>query len=206
MTTSQPISEARSSDLLTLAQWMAADFSNYQQTFENPRDYAHIHVFFRPLPFEFFAGVGFYSEQVYDYDLWSPYRQGVHRLIEQQNQIYIENYSLKQAYLYAGAARNQDILKTITPECIERRHHCSMIFQREGDRFHGSVEPGDLCLIEKNGCQTYLVSQVEITETTWVSLDRGMDVNTHEQIWGSDFGPLRFEKRESFAHEVPNIL
>ncbi|WP_254721783.1 CpcT/CpeT family chromophore lyase [Kovacikia minuta] len=30
-----------------------------------------------------------------------------------------------------------------------------------------------------------------------------MDVNTHQQVWGSTSGPLRFEKRESFAHEVP---
>ena len=77
-----------------------------------------------------------------------------------------------------------------------------MVFKREGDRFLGQVEPGNLCLIEKNGCQTYLVSDVEITESTWASLDRGLDVETHEQVWGSEHGALRFEKRESFAHEI----
>jgi CpeT protein len=130
----------------------------------------------------------------------------VHRLVERGDRIYIENYGLKNALFYAGAARDLNILKTITPDGIERRYHCSMIFQRDGNRFQGSVEPGNLCLIEKNGCQTYLDSYVEITETTWVSLDKGMDVNTHQQVWGSTFGPLRFEKRESFAHEVPTIL
>jgi CpeT protein len=189
--------------LLTLARWMAGDFSNYQQARDNPQNYAHIHVFFRPLPFEFFAGIGFYSEQVYDYDLWSPYRQGVHRLVDQGDQIYIENYGLKDAYLYAGAARELDILKTIKPASIERRYHCAMVFKREGDLFRGAVEAGNACLIERDGCQTYLVSEVEVTETTWASLDRGMDVNTHEQIWGSTLGPLQFEKKESFAPEVP---
>lgn len=192
-------------DLVTLARWMAGDFSNYKQAFENPKQYAHIHVFFRPLAFEFFSGIGLYSEQVYDYDLWRPYRQGIHRLVDQGDQIYIENYSIKNAFLYAGAARETSILKTITPDCIERRSHCSMIFKRDGARFHGSVEPGNQCLIEKNGCQTYLVSEVEVTETTWASLDRGMDVTTHEQVWGSTSGPLRFEKKESFADEVPVI-
>jgi CpeT protein len=198
--------EATSTDLITLARWMSGDFSNYQQTFENPKDFAHIHVFFRPLPPEVFSGIWLYSEQVYDYDLWQPYRQGVHCLIDQGNQIYIENYSLKKAIFYAGAARDLNILKTITPDCIERRHHCSMIFKRDGNLFRGCVEPGNLCLIEKNGCQTYLDSTVEVTETTWASLDKGLDVNTHEQVWGSTFGALRFEKRESFAHEVPAIL
>jgi CpeT protein len=199
-------SDTPSHDLVTLAQWMAGDFSNSKQAQENSKDYAHIHVFFRPLPFEFFDGIGLYSEQVYDYDLWSPYRQGVHRLVTQNNQIYIENYGLKKPIYYAGAARDLNILKTITPECLERRYHCSMVFKRAGDRFIGSVEPGNQCLIKKNGCQTYLDSFVEITETTWISLDKGMDVTTHQQVWGSVFGPLRFEKRESFAHEVPTNL
>ena len=198
--------KANNSDLmLTLASWMAGDFGNQKQSFENPKTYAHIRVFFRPLPVEFFSGIGFYSEQVYDYDLWRPYRQGVHRFVDGGDQIYIENYSLKDPLLYAGAGRDLGILQTITPDCIERRYNCSMIFKREGEIFRGKVE-GNCCLIKRNGRQTYLLSEVELTENTWVSLDRGMDVNTHEQVWGSDAGPLRFEKRENFAHEVSTVI
>ncbi len=197
------MTSVKTNDLVTLAQWMAGDFSNYKQSFEKPQQFAHIHVFFRPLPFDFFNAIGFYSEQVYDHDLWTPYRQGVHRLVDQGDQIYIENYGLQDPMLYAGAARELSILRTITPDCIERRHNCSMIFKRDGEMFRGSVEPGNKCLIERNGCLTYLISDVEITETTWLSLDRGMDMENHQQVWGSTFGPLRFEKRESFAHELP---
>jgi CpeT protein len=199
------LSQSNCHDLITLARWMAGDFSNYQQAAASPRDFAHIHVFFRPLPFDFFNGIGLYSEQVYDYDLWTPYRQGVHRLVDQGDRIYIENYSLKNAMYFAGAGRNLDILKTISKEAIARRYNCSMVFRREGDRYIGGVE-GSSCFIEKNGCQTYLDSYVEVTETTWLSLDKGMDINTHQQVWGSTTGPLRFEKKESFANEVPNIL
>ncbi|MCY7337435.1 MAG: chromophore lyase CpcT/CpeT [Chamaesiphon sp.] len=190
------------SDSILLATWMAGDFSNHIQSVREPQHYAHIRIFFRPLPFEFFNAIGFYSEQVYDYDLWSPYRQGVHRLVDRGEDTYIENYSLKDAMLYAGAAREPEILKTITPDCLERRCNCSMIFQREGNMFRGRVEPGDKCLIERNGAMTYLISDVEITENTWVSLDKGMDINTHEKIWGSAFGMLRFEKVASFADEI----
>ncbi|NMG17966.1 chromophore lyase CpcT/CpeT [Brasilonema bromeliae] len=197
------MTSAKANDLTTLAQWMAGDFSNYKQSYHKPQQFAHIHIFFRPLPFEFFNAIGFYSEQVYDHDLWSPYRQGVHRLIDEGEQIYIENYSLNDPLLYAGAARELSILRTITPDCIERRYHCSMIFKRQGEMFQGSVEPGNKCLIERKGCLTYLISDVELTATTWVSLDKGMDVNTHQQVWGSTFGALEFEKRESFAHELP---
>ena len=196
------MTSVNTNNLILLAQWMAGDFSNQKQAAENPRNYAHIRIFFRPLPFEFFSGIGFYSEQVYDYDLWTPYRQGVHRLVDQGDQIYIENYGLKDSILYAGAARELSILRTIAPDCIQRRYHCSMVFKRESDRFLGSVEPGDRCLIPLQDCLTYLVSEVEVTENTWISLDKGMDTNTHEQVWGSEFGPLRFEKRQSFADEL----
>jgi CpeT protein len=191
-------------DLITLARWMAGGFSNYQQAAAEPRMFAHIRVFFRPLPVEFFSGIGFYSEQVYDYDLWNPYRQGVHRLVDLGDRVYIENYSLKEALFYAGAARELSILRTITPDSIERRYNCSMVFQRDGDRFLGGVEPGNLCLVGREGKQTYLVSEVEITEKTWVSIDRGLNPDTHEQVWGSEFGPLRFEKCQNFADELPN--
>ena len=188
-----------------LASLMAGDFSNRAQSDADPKNYAHIRIFFRPLPWEFFSGIGFYSEQVYDYDLWTPYRQGVHRLVDRGDRIYIENYSLIEAENYAGSGHNRDILLTIPPDAIERRYNCSMVFVKDGEMFRGSVEPGNNCLIHRKGVNTYLVSMVELTETTWVSWDRGMDIETHQQIWGSAKGPLKFTKRESFASELPNL-
>ena len=191
--------------LLTLAQWIAGDFSNRQQAFEDAKNYAHIHVFFRPLPWDFFAGIGFYSEQAYDYDLWRPYRQGVHRFIDRGGDIYIENYSLQDPMFYAGAGRELSILRSIKPEKIDRRYNCSMVFHREGNLFRGRVE-GNSCFIEKYGKKTYLVSDVELTENTFVSFDRGLDVDTEEQVWGSTAGALKFDKIQNFASEVPQII
>lgn len=194
------------SDFLLLARWLAGEFSNQQQAWDNPAQYAHIRIFFRPLPWEFFSGIGFYSEQVYDYDLWSPYRQGVHRLVDKEGEIYIENYGLDDPILYAGASREESILATISPESLQRRQGCSMIFKRDGDRFLGSVEPREQCTILRNGHRTYLVSEVELTETTWVSRDRGFDIETRQQIWGSAVGPLEFTKARSFAHEIQWVI
>lgn len=195
---------AQDSNLLNeLARLMAGDFSNRQQSDAEPKNYAHIRIFFRPLPWNFFSGIGFYSEQVYDYNLWTPYRQGVHRLVDKGDHVYIENYSLKDAEHYAGSGHNRDILLTIPPDCIERRHNCSMIFRKEESIFYGSVEPGNKCLIHRKGLDTYLVSTVELTETTWISWDRGMNPENHQQVWGSAIGPLRFTKKASFADELP---
>ncbi|NES71532.1 MAG: chorismate-binding protein, partial [Okeania sp. SIO2D1] len=43
---------------------------------------------------------------------------------------------------------------------------------------------------------------VELTEQTWESTDIGKDINTDEQVWGSTEGPLKFEKKISFADEL----
>jgi CpeT protein len=204
LTSTDNSAEPKENSLLNeLAYLMAGDFCNRQQSDADPKNYAHIRIFFRPLPWEFFSAIGFYSEQVYDYDLWSPYRQGIHRLVDQGERIYIENYSLKEAGNYAGSGHNRDILLTIPPDGIERRHNCSMVFRKEGKGFRGNVEPGNKCFSYRTGTKTYLVSDVELTETTWISWDRGMDLNTHQQVWGSAVGPLKFKKRASFAEELP---
>ncbi|MEM1368824.1 MAG: chromophore lyase CpcT/CpeT [Cyanobacteria bacterium P01_H01_bin.15] len=195
--------EQTTSDLIRLARWMSGGFSNAKQVASDPVNFAHIRVYFQPLPFDFFGAIGLYSEQVYDYDLWRPYRQGIHRLVDCQDHIYIENYGLKDGVLFAGSGRDKSLLDSLSHTDIVRRERCSMVFKREGSLFRGGVEPGNGCLISKQGHQTYLVSEVEITENTWVSRDRGFDVETHEHIWGSEHGPLRFEKQENYADQVP---
>ncbi|MEM9149266.1 MAG: chromophore lyase CpcT/CpeT [Cyanobacteria bacterium P01_F01_bin.3] len=204
-----PANQDANQDLITLATWMAGDFSNFKQANAALTDFAHIRIFFRPLPYEFFeplgfpGGIGFYSEQVYDYDLWSPYRQGLHRVIAKADHVYIENYGFEDGVPYAGAGHNPDILKTIPADCAIRREGCSMVFRKDGNMFVGSVEPGNNCRIPRKGKLTYLVSHVEVTENTWMSLDQGMDLEAHEHVWGSTGGALKFEKRESFAAELP---
>lgn len=198
------IAPQTSSDLKTLCQWMAGDFSNRKQSDDRPTDFAHIHIFFRPLPFEFFNTIGFYSEQAYDYDLWSPYRQGIHRVVDKGDRILIENFGMNDPMLYAGAARDINILNSIKPDIIKARQGCSMVFRRgDGDSFIGGVEPGNACIIPRDGVMTYLVSDVEVTESTWLSLDRGFHPESHEHLWGSKLGPLKFEKVQSFASELP---
>lgn len=84
-----------SQDLLTLARWMAADFSNQAQAFENPPLYAHIRVCMRPLAYSLLSGVSLFVEQAYDYDLKDPYRVRVLKLLVEEGQIIIENYTVK---------------------------------------------------------------------------------------------------------------
>jgi hypothetical protein len=191
-----------STDIATLARWMAADFSNQEQAFENPPFFAHIRVCMRPLPLEFLPEVSFFVEQAYDYMLNTPYRVRVLKLINTQNRIEIENYTVKQEEKFYGASRDPQRLKALKAEQLEKLPGCNMIVEWTGHSFKGKVEPGKGCIVFRKGKNTYLDSEFEIDQDKFISLDRGLDPETNEYIWGSVAGPFHFVRWGSFANEV----
>ncbi|AFY43839.1 chromophore lyase CpcT/CpeT [Nostoc sp. PCC 7107] len=191
-----------STDITTLAQWMAADFSNQAQAFENPPFYAHIRVCMRPLPLDLLSGVSFFVEQAYDYTLNDPYRLRVLKLVNVGDRIQIENYTVKQEEKFYGASRDLERLKTVTADDLEKLPGCNMIVEWTGNSFKGTVEPGKGCIVFRKGHRTYLDSEFEIDGEKFISLDRGRDPETDEHIWGSVAGPFYFVRWASFADEV----
>ncbi len=191
-----------STDIATLARWMASDFSNQAQAFENPPFYAHIRVCMRPLPLEMLSGVSLFVEQAYDYDLNDPYRMRVLKLLNTGDRIEIENYTVKEEKNFFGASRNLERLKTLNADYLEKLPGCNMIVEWTGSSFKGTVEPGKSCIVFRKGQKTYLDSEFEIDAEKFISLDRGRDLDTDAHIWGSVAGPFRFVRLGSFADEV----
>ncbi|MEW5857457.1 MAG: chromophore lyase CpcT/CpeT [Cyanobacteriota bacterium] len=191
-----------STDIATLARWMAADFSNQAQAFENPPIFAHIRVCMRPLPLELLSGVSFLVEQAYDYMINDPYRLRVLKLITNGDRIEIENYTVKQEEQFYGASRNPNRLQNLKADQLEKLPGCNMIVEWTGHSFKGYVEPGKGCMVVRKGQNTYLDSTFEIDENKFISLDRGRDPETDEHIWGSVGGPFQFVRWGSFADEV----
>lgn len=189
-------------DIATLARWMAADFSNQAQAFENPPFFAHIRVCMRPLPLSLLDGVSFLVEQAYDYMLNNPYRVRVLKLIQTGDHIEIENYTVKDENKLYGASRNLARLQTLTADQLEKLPGCNMILEWTGHSFKGEVEPGKACMVVRKGKETYLDSTFEIDQDKFISLDRGRDPETDEHVWGSVAGPFHFVRWASFADEV----
>jgi hypothetical protein len=136
-----------STDIATLARWMAADFSNQEQAFENPPFFAHIRVCMRPLPIALLNGVSLFLEQAYDIELNQPYRMRVLKLVAAENRIVIENYTVKNEEIYYGASRNLERLKALTADQLEITTGCDNFVEWTGKSFQGRVEPGKACLV-----------------------------------------------------------
>ena len=191
-----------STDIDTLARWMAADFSNQAQAFENPPFFAHIRVCMRPLPTDLLSGVSFYVEQAYDYMLNNPYRVRVLKLLQAGDRIEIENYIIQQEEEFHGASRDLKRLQALTADRLAKLPGCNMIVRWENNGFKGQVEPGKCCMVVRKGKTTYLDSEFEIDGEKFISRDRGRDPETDEHVWGSVAGPFHFVRWHSFADEV----
>ena len=191
-----------STDIATLVRWMAGDFSNQAQAFENPPLFALIRVCMRPLPFELLDGTSLFLEQAYDFMLHDPYRLRVLKFIVVDDRIEIEHFTIDPEAEFYGAARNPKKLQKLQREQIVKMPGCTMITEWTGNSFKGYVEPGKGCKVFRNGKDTYLDNEIEIAPQRFTSLDRGRDLETDERVWGSIAGPFEFTQTASFADEV----
>lgn len=190
-----------STDVATLVRWMAADFSNQAQAFDNPPFYAHIRVCMRPLPYTLLSGFSLFLEQAYDYLLNAPYRLRVLKFTPQEDYILLENCLVREEQEFYGASRNLDLLSQLPPERVETMPGCNMIVEWTGQSFKGRVD-GKGCIVNRKGQATYLDNEFEVDGDKLLSLDRGRDPETDELVWGSIAGPFHFLRRTSFADEV----
>ncbi len=193
---------SHSTDILTLARWMASDFSNQAQAFENPPFFAHIRVCMRPLPVELLDGVSLYLEQAYDIELNSPYRVRVLKLVPAGDRIDIENYAIENEEQFYGASRDLQKLQELKKAEFKLMPGCTFITHWTGSSFKGSVEPGKGCMVVRKGKNTYLDSEFEIDGDKFISHDRGRDPETDAHVWGALAGPFEFTRRASFADEI----
>ncbi len=193
---------SHSTDIITLARWMASDFSNQAQAFENPPFFAHIRVCMRPLPVELLGGVSLYLEQAYDIDLNSPYRVRVLKLVPVADRIDIENYAIVNEEQFYGASRDLQKLQELKKAEFKLMPGCTFLTHWTGSSFKGRVETGKGCMVVRKGKNTYLDSEFEIDGEKFISHDRGRDPETDAHVWGALAGPFEFTRRASFADEI----
>ena len=197
------MSDRPSPDLLRLTRYLAGHFNNFEQATDQPINFANIHVHHCPLPWSVFDGPGLYLEQYYDIYPNHPYRQGAYKLYETEEGLWIQNYALSGTERFVGACRDRDRLQELATKDFAKLNGCLSKLVPTETGFHGESVPSKDCIVERNGHTTYLSVTFDITNHNFRSHDRGMDVETDEQIWGALLGPFEFSKLEDYSSEVP---
>lgn len=189
-------------DIKRLASWMAADFTNQEQAWANPPLFAHIRVCMRPLPLSLLEGPSLFLEQAYDFMLNTPYRLRVLKFAIVGDRIELENYKVKDEEEFFGASRDLNRLQKLTSDRIEKMEGCDMFVDWTGSSFKGYIKPGKNCIVVRNEKTTYLDNSFEVDEHKLISIDRGLDPETDELVWGSLAGAFEFTRKQSYADEV----
>ncbi len=189
--------------LLMFAKTLAGNYSNREQAQNKPKDFAHINIYFQPIDWSILNAPGFYSEQSFDYDPWSPYRQAIHKIKSYEDTFILENFQHTQPQKIAGSGFQPELLKSLCMKELIAREGCAMYFKQIKEKHYiGEVESGQNCLIPRADKLTYLKSQVEFNESSWKSLDEGLDSVTHQKVWGSVNGPIYCKKIVSHANQI----
>tara|TARA_B100000214_G_scaffold333528_1_gene275631 strand:- start:50 stop:649 length:600 start_codon:yes stop_codon:yes gene_type:complete len=193
----------KENDLLEFSKILSGIFSNKEQALDNPKNFAHIQIHFRPLFFKTFKCYAFYSEQRYQHDIWNPYKQSINKLTQEDEVYVLSTHKITSQERFTGGAFDISILDKINKYNLSKRYGCSMHFKKiKSGIYSGSIEPGGKCYIQNGSKMTYLKSEVILNKKSLISEDSGYELQTDKKIWGSNSGPLKFKKIENFDHFI----
>ncbi|MEN9224225.1 MAG: chromophore lyase CpcT/CpeT [Thermostichus sp. HHBFW_bins_43] len=179
------------SDLCTLASWLAGYYSNRAQAMAEPVWFVPVSLWYVRLPDVFSQGIGFFTEQFNQHTPGRFYRSRVLQLLA--DPLRIENYKLLDQTAWAGASQDPQRLAQLSLADVEHLPGCRILVQKRPDCYHGEMLPGGGCRLNP-GDNSYIHIEFDLTSTEFITWDRGFDVNTGQQTWGSRAGPYRYRK------------
>lgn len=200
-----------SSELITLARYMAGEFDNQKQAIAEPAWYVHLRLWLRPVPLFPEDSLTLFAEQANIVNLDQPYRPRILRLYLSNTNpaaLQVQYYMLKDLEAIRGAGRNPELLRQLTTEQIQFLPGCTLNVEPRqiapnSYEFSTSSATGAPCSFSYQGNSYQISLGFEATTEEFRSYDKGIDPTTGKATWGALLGPYRFTKRQDFAAELP---
>lgn len=169
----------------TFLELLEGTFSNKRQAQGHPTRFAHIRVKHVRID-----GNKFYGEQAYNYLLNRPYRQFVIDVVEDGDEIRLKNYEIKDASQFVGGNN----LDKLTADLLTYREGCDIIMKQTSPKaFRGGTSTCE-CWVMRGDVKTYVQNEVFLNETHYEVVDRGLHAESHQKVWGSDWGAFKFAR------------
>jgi hypothetical protein len=192
-----------SQNLTTLAQWLAGEFDNRQQAFDQPAWFVHLRLWQRPLRQRFQGNLALFAEQANALYLNQPYRQRVIVLSENGDRLQAQYLALKHPDPFRGAGADADLLNKLKVSDLEPLRGCVLTITRQDNTFKAQPLPETRCCFEYEGKTRHVVLGFNVNQNSFTSYDRGVDPKTGQALWRALMGPYEFSKCEDFAVELP---
>jgi hypothetical protein len=192
-----------SPQLTTLANYLAGEFDNQQQAWEQPAWYVHLRLWIRPVPIFTADSITLFAEQANVLNLNQPYRPRILRL-KQKETIEVDFYMLEDITTAQGAGQNQDLIKQITPDKIRFLPNCSLKVTTEqlvDSRYCFETTPLSIepCSVTYQNTTFQVFLGFKATVDKLQTYDKGIDPKTGQGIWGALLGPYCFNKCQDFS-------
>lgn len=191
-------------DELQLIEWLIGEFDNTAQSKEDPAWYVPLRLWHRLLPGRIQGKLAVFAEQSNFLQLDRPYRQRILVIEPQANdQLAVQYWAFKDPSQFRGAGANPDLLQQAIEPALELLPGCWLDVERVGDRFKATPRDGDRCCFTYDSKLRQVVLGFEVSETEFLSYDRGVDPETGQSLWGAMMGPYRHQKRLAYPVITP---
>jgi CpeT protein len=181
----------QSTEAERVAAWLAGTFSNRDQAMADPVWYSPVTLWYVRLPSLFEQGIGFFAEQVNQHTPQQYYRSRVVQVLE--DPLRLENYKLRHQSAWAGAAQDPAKLAQLSPADLELLIDCTIGLTDHEDHFRGQMSPGHPCRLNPEDPVAIEIG-FDLYPDRFLTLDRGIEIATGKQTWGSRFGPYDYRK------------
>ncbi|MBD2057144.1 chromophore lyase CpcT/CpeT [Oculatella sp. FACHB-28] len=189
--------------LTALVQWLAGEFDNRKQAFEQPAWFVHLRLWQRPLRQRIQGKLALFAEQANALYLNQPYRQRVVVFSENGDRLQAQYLALKHPNQFQGAGADTDLLNKLEASDLEPLLGCVLDITLQDNMFKARPLPESKCCFEYEGTTRQVVLGFDVGLNSFASYDRGVDPETGQALWGALMGPYEFSKCEDFAAELP---
>ncbi len=188
--------------LLTLAYYMAGEFGNREQAIADPAWYVNLRLWQRPLPKSLLGSIAFFAEQSNIINLDKPYRQRILQLVEADGNIRVHYYALVDPAQWKGAATSPERLQQITLQDLLPLPNCALGVKYADESFRAELPADAKCCFSYQGENRQVSLGFAASKSTFLSYDKGIDIDTGAGIWGAIAGAYRFTKLQDFTAEL----
>lgn len=195
-----------SSQLTTLATYLAGEFSNQPQAIEQPAWYVNLRLWIRPVPIFRDDSITLFAEQANILKLDQPYRPRILRLRQREN-IEVEFYMFNDLATGRGAGQNKDLIAQITPEKIQFLPNCTLKVATQSLTngtycFETTPVTESPCTVTYQGTSFQVFLGFKATANELQTYDKGIDPITGKGTWGALMGAYAFTKVQDFSGEL----
>jgi hypothetical protein len=194
-----------SKELSTLASWMAGEFSNREQSLDQPVWFVNLVWWQRPIPFNVLGNIAIFAEQANALILDLPYRQRILQFVENDGKIQVKYWGFKDPSAWSGAGRDRDRLNQITMNDIEPLAGCLLGVSFTNSRYKAEMPKDAKCCFQYLNESRQVVLGFEVSADEFWSGDRGVDSETGTAIWGATVDFYKFKKVQDFSQEFTAI-